>query len=198
MGGYQLEAEHKKLIEDLVKEQLPIVQLAIAAGAVDETTTPGLLEMPKPKLDLDLSQIDAHHLDADEIRDKLLAGLEFEVIVPEPAKQIGQAAEADQPEADLDGDAYERFARRLTDPQTSMLAVIIDIPESATKPMVKTLATKNGMMPAAFLDSINDLAYDTIGDALFDSTVYPLRIYEEYADAIANMLELKLKGQPAK
>ena len=121
-----------------------------------------------------------------------------EVIVPEPAKQIGQAAEADQPEADLDGDAYERFARRLTDPQTSMLAVIIDIPESATKPMVKTLATKNGMMPAAFLDSINDLAYDTIGDALFDSTVYPLRIYEEYADAIANMLELKLKGQPAK
>jgi hypothetical protein len=197
VGGYKLEPVQKSIIEEMVKEQFPRVQMAIAAGSIDWQTTPGLIAMPKQKLELDLSQIDAHHLDADEIRDKLLEGLEFEVIAPEPVTPIDQISIPDESDEALETRLFERFARAMTDPQWSFLGAMLD--GGVNRPLVDKLAKKAGMMPAAFLDGINDLAYDSLGDSIFDTSSFPLRPYEEYVDDITAVLELKstLKGLPA-
>jgi hypothetical protein len=192
-----LEPAQKTIIEEMVKEQFPRVQLAIAAGSIDWQTTPGLIAMPKQKLELDLSQIDAHHLDADETRDKLLEGLEFEVIAPEPMTPIDQISIPDESDEALETRLFERFARAMTDPQWSFLGAMLD--GGVNRPLVDKLAKRAGMMPAAFLDGINDLAYDSLGDSIFDTSSFPLRPYEEYVDDITAVLELKstLKGLPA-
>jgi hypothetical protein len=197
VGGYKLDPEQKTIIEEMVKEQFPRMQLAIAAGSIDWTTTPGLIEMPRQKLDLNLSQIDAHHLDADEIRDKLLAGLDIEVIAPEPVSPVEQISIPDETGDVVEADAIERFARAMTDPQWSLLMAMAD--GVLNRPLVDKLAKNAGLMPTAFLDSINDLAYGTIGDSLFDSASNPLQPFDEYVDDIAAILELKptLKGSPA-
>ena len=197
VGGYKLDPEQKTIIEEMVKEQFPRMQLAIAAGSIDWTTTPGLIEMPRQKLDLNLSQIDAHHLDADEIRDKLLAGLDIEVIAPEPVSPVEQISIPDETGDVVEADAIERFARAMTDPQWSLLMAMAD--GVLNRPLVDKLAKNAGLMPTAFLDSINDLAYGTIGDSLFDSASSPLQPFDEYVDDIAAILELKptLKGSPA-
>ena len=187
VGGYDLEAGHKALIEEMVKEQFPRVQAAIAAGQIDASTIPQLIAVPRASIRLDLAQIDMHGADADQIREMLLDGIDLEAGGIEFVQTAVDAPpELVEAEDVADGTPWEQFARQLSEPQWTLLIALAE--GKVTSKLFSDLTRGTKVMPDELMDQLNDLAIDTVGDALFDSGQSPYHLYDEYQNDVVAVI----------
>ena len=103
----------------------------------------------------------------------------------EPAQ--GTPNEVDAHLAGLE-EEWVAFAQGLTEAQkTVILAVMQD--ENPTQ-TVDAIARQQATMPSLLLDSINELAQDTIGDLLIDTDADLEIVDEEYTEMMAQILQI--------
>jgi TerB-C domain len=166
------------------------VQAAIATGQIDASTIPHCLAVPRPAIKLDLAQINMHGADADQIREMLLDGIDIDAsgieFVPAILDAPLEQAEAEEV---ADSTPWEQLARQLSEPQWKLLMALAE--GNATSQLLTELSRESKVMPDELLDQLNDLAIDTVGDALFDSGLAPYHLYDEYQDDVVAIIEAR-------
>lgn len=78
------------------------------------------------------------------------------------------------------------FGRQLSDHQLGTLEAIIGPGDVAAT--IRQIAEANAIMPGALLDSINQLAMDTIGDVILDTSVDPPIVEDEDMELVRQLL----------
>jgi hypothetical protein len=78
------------------------------------------------------------------------------------------------------------FRRQLADHELAILEAVVGQEDSSTT--IRQIADANATMPGALLDSINQIAMDTIGDIIIDAAVDPPVIEDEDIDMVRQLL----------
>lgn len=81
---------------------------------------------------------------------------------------------------------WDAFSRQLTDPQLAVLEVVIA--QQDVSDTIRLIAEANASMPGALLDSINQLAMNTIGDIILDIIGDPPTVEDEDIDMVRQLL----------
>jgi hypothetical protein len=122
---------------------------------------------------------------ADDYRDEL------EFLLP---KTSIKAKTTEQGETPTEGfpEGWGDFVRRLRDDQQEVLAAIMD--KDAAMERIRKIAADKATMPEALIDSINELAQETVGDIIIDTNLVPPAVEEEDLEMVKKVLNLRIGG----
>jgi hypothetical protein len=131
--------------------------------------------------DILLASEDGKRLVTDDYRDEL----EFLL-----ARKAGSPAQPIPSAKTFEGlpPEWRQFMSRLKDNQVRTLRVIATNGQSREE--IRKLAAEVGIMPEALIDSINELAHETIGDIIIDTNSVPPVIEEEDFEMVQKALAL--------
>ncbi|QDL12471.1 hypothetical protein DP113_28155 [Brasilonema octagenarum UFV-E1] len=83
---------------------------------------------------------------------------------------------------------WRKFSEQLQGYEIRVLKAILE--QDNPYPVIKKIAEENITMPNLLIDSINELANDTIGELIIDSSSETPEIYEEYKTNVKNILAM--------
>jgi chromosome segregation ATPase len=83
---------------------------------------------------------------------------------------------------------WRKFSEQLQGYEIRVLKAILE--QDNPYPVIKKIAEENITMPNLLIDSINELANDTIGELIIDSSSETPQIYEEYKTNVKNILAM--------
>ncbi|ACL75324.1 TerB N-terminal domain-containing protein [Ruminiclostridium cellulolyticum] len=93
-------------------------------------------------------------------------------------------------EADGLPDEWKEFKTRLTDYQIQTLKAIVEIEEPMKE--INKICEENLIMPAMLIDSVNEVAVETIGDIIIDPDRLPPLIIEGTVEILSRLVKIYL------
>jgi hypothetical protein len=140
--------------------------------------------IPRPRVEIDLGKIQELVAESDQVREMLRIE-EFEPVEePEPTEEPAVVL---VPKVGLSED-WTSFGRTLTSAQAATLAAIL-AGERVEEELAR-IAKANSLMPQVLLDSINELALDTLGDILILSDENQPRFDQASRSEVARLLAM--------
>ncbi|MBK8430242.1 MAG: TerB N-terminal domain-containing protein [Chloroflexi bacterium] len=132
---------------------------------------------PKPQVQIDLARTKQLLKETNQVFQLLNLAADPD---PEPEPEPQPAAPANGRTPHLEGldDEWQAFAAQLTAAHVAVLTAVLD--QQLTDTLLRHIASQHNIMPALLLDSLNELAQDSIGDIVLELTPTPQLVDESY------------------
>ncbi|MFX1516620.1 MAG: TerB N-terminal domain-containing protein [Promethearchaeota archaeon] len=148
------------------------------------------LQVQSGDLDVDQLKIKALTEESDEIQTLLTTSDTFEqeettsIIEEVPEEPVNQGFLQEEVKSELD--EWNAFSSRLTDLQHQVLRALVA--NETPKEQLDQIAEQTGTLPEAIIESINEIALETIDDIIIDSDLFT--IIDEYLDMIKTIVKI--------
>jgi len=202
LRSYTISEKHRVIVEQLVANQYPKVrQLSPTTHEASQKATRVPIPPTSPVLDIDMSMVASLRDQSLKVRSMLLVDDDEEREEPvQPIQSMpalvrlalesptaSLAQHTSLPRQSSIGMWQELFCQLSRSQVAALKAVYEGIdPVQA----VRQIARVEGQMPEQYLDSINEVAADVVGDAVIDLTETVPKLYEDYADEVGTLLQV--------
>jgi hypothetical protein len=135
---------------------------------------------PKPQVQIDLARTEQLLEETNQVFQLLNLAADPDPIPepePKPAPPVA-TTNGRTPHFEGIDEAWQTFAAQLTPAHVAVLTAVLD--QQLTETTLRHIAAQHTTMPALLLDSLNELAQDSIGDIVLELTPTPQLVDESY------------------
>lgn len=142
---------------------------------------------PKPQVQIDLARTEQLLEETNQVFQLLNLAADPDHI-PEPEPPPAVPTNGRVPHLDGLDEAWQAFAAQLTPAHVAVLTAVLN--QQLTDTHLRHIASQHNTMPALLLDSLNELAQDSIGDIVLELTPTPHLVDESYHTPLQTICQL--------
>jgi hypothetical protein len=180
LRSFEILDEHRAIIDRLI----PVAKPEPKRTVKGKTVAPEPIVAPV-RIELNLGRVQALQTESNEVRDMLMGGLKDEIIALPPI--IVTAVPAPSVITPLSvGSGWQALSSLLSDTQIEALRIVLE--GQHVMFTLREVANRQGTMPELLLDAINEVALETVGDAILDASGDEPAVYDDYSDDVLKLV----------